>query len=139
MTIAAKPGSVFDASLPTVAYHGVRQPDEAHAIIARAREQAPIALGPYGPELLTYDLVRLALRDPRFAMPQANGLAMRGVTSGPLWDKVSNLIVGIDGAAQTATPTRRQGIHPARCRTHAHGVRRRHQRTHRPPRSHRPL
>jgi cytochrome P450 len=98
MTTADKRRSVFDASLPTVAYHGVRQPDEAHAIISRARQQAPIALGPYGPELLTYDLVRPALRDPRFAMPQANGLAMQGVTSGPLWDKLSNLIVGIDGA-----------------------------------------
>src|ERR1700692_4099183 len=81
MTTAATRHSVFDAALPTVAYHGVRQPDEAHAIIARARQQAPIAMGPLGPELLTYDLVRLALRDPRFAMPQANGLAMQGVTS----------------------------------------------------------
>jgi cytochrome P450 len=55
-------------------------------------------MGPYGPELLTHDLVRSVLRDPRFAMPPANGLAMRGVTSGPLWDRVSALIVGIDGA-----------------------------------------
>lgn len=98
MTTAAKRRSVFDASLPTVTYHGVRHPAEAHDIIARARQQAPIALGPYGPELLTYDLARLALRDPRFAMPQGNGLAMQGVTSGPLWDRLSNLIVGIDGA-----------------------------------------
>jgi cytochrome P450 len=98
MTTAAKRRSVFDAPLPTIAYHGVRSPDEAHEIIARARRQAPVALGPYGPELLTYDSARLALRDPRFAMPPANGLAMQGVTSGPLWDRVSNLIVGMDGA-----------------------------------------
>jgi cytochrome P450 len=98
MTTAARRRSVFDAALPTIAYHGVRRPDIAHDIIARARRQAPVALGPYGPELLSYDLVHLALRDPRFAMPHANGLAMQGITSGPLWDRVSALIVGIDGA-----------------------------------------
>ena len=87
MTTAATRLSVFDAPLPTIAYHGVRCPDEAHDIIAEARPQAPIAMGPFGPELLTYDLVRLALRDSRFAMPQANGLAMQGVHAGPLWDK----------------------------------------------------
>jgi cytochrome P450 len=98
MSTAAKRVSVFDAALPAIDYHGVRQPDEAHRIIARVRRQSPIAIGPYGPELLTHDLVRSVLRDPRFAMPPANGLAMQGVTSGPLWDRVSALIVGIDGA-----------------------------------------
>jgi cytochrome P450 len=98
MTAAAARLSIFDAALPTVAYHGVRCPDEAHEIIAAARRKAPIAMGPFGPELLTYDLVRLALRDSRFAMPQANGLAMQGITAGPLWDKVAALIVGTDGA-----------------------------------------
>lgn len=98
MTTTAARLSVFDAALPTVAYHGVRCPAEAHEIIAAARRQAPIAMGPFGPELLTYDLVRLALRDSRFAMPQANGMAMQGITAGPLWDKVAALIVGLDGA-----------------------------------------
>jgi cytochrome P450 len=98
MTTAPARPSVFDAAVPTVAYHGVRSPDQAHEIIAATRLQAPIAIGPFGPELLSYDLVRLALRDSRFAMPQANGLAMQGITAGPLWDKVSALIVGIDGA-----------------------------------------
>lgn len=98
MSTAAKRVSVFDAALPAIAYHGVRCPDEAHRIIARVRRQSPIAMGPYGPELLTHDLVRSVLRDPRFAMPPANGLAMQGVTSGPLWDRVSALIVGLDGA-----------------------------------------
>jgi cytochrome P450 len=98
MSTAAKRVSVFDAPPPAIDYHGVVQPEEAHRIIARVRSQSPIAMGPYGPELLTYDLVRSVLRDPRFAMPPANGLAMQGVTSGPLWDRVSALIVGIDGA-----------------------------------------
>src|SRR5689334_23047269 len=89
--------TIFDAALPTIGYHGVRRPEAAHALIAAARSQAPIAMGPYGPELLSYDLVRMALRDTRFGMPQANGLSMLGVTSGPLWDRLSGLIVGIDG------------------------------------------
>jgi cytochrome P450 len=89
--------TVFEATLPAVAYHGVRRPETAHEIIAEARSRSPIAMGPFGPELLSYDLVRMALRDSRFGMPQANGLAMQGITSGPLWDKVAELIVGIDG------------------------------------------
>ena len=47
-------------------------PDEAHAIIRKARQQAPIAIGPHGPELLTYELVRNMLRDPRFRVPQGH-------------------------------------------------------------------
>jgi len=124
MTAAPAPLSVFDAALPTIAYHGVRSPDQAHEIIAATRLQAPIAIGPFGPELLTYDLVRLALRDSRFAMPQANGLAMQGITAGPLWDKVSALIVGVDGAdhkrlrrlvSQAFTPRSAERMRPA-CR-----------------------
>jgi len=32
--------------------------DEAHRIIGVARQYAPIAIGPYGPEVLSYELVR---------------------------------------------------------------------------------
>jgi hypothetical protein len=38
--------SVFDAGLPTIDYEHAQSPDEAHEIVGRAREQAPIALGP---------------------------------------------------------------------------------------------
>jgi cytochrome P450 len=95
---AIKYRTVFDAALPAITYHGVQCPDEAHAAIAEARRHGPIALGPFGPELISYDLVRLALRDTRFGMPAACGLSMFGTTSGPLWDKMAALIVGIDGA-----------------------------------------
>lgn len=97
MTTTTTSPSVFDAVLPTIDYHGVRCPRQAHDIIAAVRQRSPIAIGLFGPELLTYDLVRLALRDPRFAMPQGNGMAMRGITSGSLWEKASRLIVGLDG------------------------------------------
>ena len=57
-----RPG-VFDAGLPTFAYDHLTDPDGAHRIIAHARKQAPIAVGPHGPEVLSYDLVRTVLRD----------------------------------------------------------------------------
>ena len=50
--------SVFEAGLPSVDYEQTQDPEEAHAILRQAREQAPIALGSHGPELLTYELVR---------------------------------------------------------------------------------
>jgi hypothetical protein len=67
--------SVFDAGLPTINYEHAQHPDEAHAIISQARKKTPIAIGPYGPELLTYDLVRTVLRDTRFRVPQGMFLA----------------------------------------------------------------
>ena len=100
MTIDTVLSSVFDAELPVIAYADA-QPDEAHEIIGQARRQAPIALGPYGPEILGYDLVRTALRDPRFRMPQGMFLAAQGITSGPVWDRVSKLIISLDGAEHT--------------------------------------
>jgi len=89
--------SVFDAGLPTINYEHAQHPDEAHAIISQARRKAPIAIGPYGPELLTYELVRAALRDPRFRVPPGMFLAAQGITSGPLWDRVAANIISLDG------------------------------------------
>jgi cytochrome P450 len=90
--------NVFEAGLPTIDYTQAQNPNEAHAVIRAARAQAPIAIGPHGPELLTYELVRSVLRDPRFRMPQGMLLAAQGITSGPLWDRVSTLIISLDGA-----------------------------------------
>ena len=101
MTVTAdRPASpnVFDAGLPVIDYGHAQHPDEAHDILHAARRQAPIALGPYGPELLTYELVHATLRDPRFRVPQGMFLAAQGITSGPLWDRVAANIVSIDGA-----------------------------------------
>ena len=91
--------SVFDAGLPTINYEHAQHPDEAHAIISQVREQSQIAIGPYGPELLTYDLVHTALRDPRFRVPQGMFLAAQGITSGPLWDRIAVNILSLDGEA----------------------------------------
>ncbi|OBJ82149.1 cytochrome P450 [Mycobacterium asiaticum] len=96
-TIDRNRPSVFDADLPTVNYGHAQHPDEAHAIIREARARAPIAMGPYGPELLAYDLVHAVLRDPRFRVPQGMFLAAQGITSGPLWDRVAVNILSLDG------------------------------------------
>jgi cytochrome P450 len=89
--------SVFDAGLPSIDYGQAQSPDEAHLIVRRAREQAPIALGPHGPEVLTYDLVHSVLRDPRFRVPEGMFLAAQGITSGPLWDRVAANLISLDG------------------------------------------
>jgi cytochrome P450 len=91
--------NVFEAGLPPVDYQHAQGPEEAHEIIARARRQAPIALGPHGPELLTYDLVRTVLRDSDFRVPQGFSLAAQGITSGPLWDRTASNLLSLDGAA----------------------------------------
>ena len=98
MTVDIHPKSVLDLALPPIAYHDARDPNEVHHLIRQAREQSPIAMGPHGPELLTYELVRTVLRDPRFAMPQGIGLVVQGITSGPVWDRVCRLLISLDGA-----------------------------------------
>ena len=90
--------SVLDAALPAVDYEHVQDPEDAHRLIRQAREQAPVAIGPHGPEVLTYDLVRAVLRDDRFAMPKGIGLAAQDITSGPVWDRLVKSILSLDGA-----------------------------------------
>ena len=98
MTVDTHIPSVCDLALPTIAYHDSPDPNQAHHLIAHAQQQAPIALGPYGPELLTYELVRTVLRDSRFAMPLGITLVVQGITSGPVWDRVTKLLISLDGA-----------------------------------------
>jgi cytochrome P450 len=97
-TIRTSTPSVFHAGLPAIEYEQAQNPDDAHRHIRQARQQAPIALGPHGPELLTYDLVRTVLRDPRFATPPGLGLKAQGITSGPVWDRAIKSIISLDGA-----------------------------------------
>lgn len=82
---------------PTIAYAHLTDPEEAHRAIAEARAQAPIALGPYGPEVLSHELTRTVLRDNRFVTAEGLGLGAFGVTSGPLWDRAVSNILGMDG------------------------------------------
>ena len=90
--------TVIDAELPPIAYEQAHDPEEVHQLIRQARLQGPIALGPHGPEVLSYELVRSVLRDPRFRMPKGVALAAQGITSGPVWDKVTAGLLSRDGA-----------------------------------------
>ena len=67
----------------------------------RLGSQSPIAMGAHGPELLRYELVRSALRDPRMCVPEGLGLEAQGITSGPLWDRATSTILSINGEDHT--------------------------------------
>src|SRR5690349_22061422 len=98
MTVNAASPSVFDADLPTIDYDTGTPREQVYTQLLAAQRLAPIALGPFGPEVLSYDLVRTLLRDSRFQIPPGYILAVQGITSGPLWDKVVNSLLGMEGA-----------------------------------------
>src|ERR1700730_8668750 len=89
--------NVFDAGLPILVYEHVDDPEEAHRLVARARGRAPIAIGTHGPEILSYELVRAVLRDPRFRVPKGMFLAAQGITAGAIWDRVTASLISLDG------------------------------------------
>ena len=93
--------TVFEADLPDINYEDAASPDEAHRNIRKALEQGPIAIGPHGPEILSYDLVRTTLRDPRLCPPRGLTLEAQGITSGRVWDKVTTSLLAINGAEHT--------------------------------------
>ena len=99
MTVGTAPASIFDADLPTLAYDPDETPAEVYPRLQTAQRQAPVALGPYGPEVLSYHLVRSVLRDTRFQIPPGINLLAQGITSGPLWDKVVNSLLCLEGDA----------------------------------------
>ena len=89
--------TIAEAGLPSIAYEHLTDSDEAHRAIGQARRQGPIAMGPHGPEVLSYELVRAVLRDPRFVPAVKLVMSAQGVTSGPLWDRASQSILGLEG------------------------------------------
>jgi cytochrome P450 len=99
MTVNTLFPNVFDAGLPTISYDFTDTPDDVYPRIQAAQQRAPIALGPYGPEVLSYELVRAVLRDSRFRIPPGLNLMVQGITSGPLWDKIVNSLLCLEGDA----------------------------------------
>ena len=95
-TTAAAP-SVFDAGLATLDALSETYQLDPHAANRAALSHGPIAIGPIGPEILSYEAVQTVLRDRRFRMPQGLGLTLQGVTSGPLWDRAVSGILSLDG------------------------------------------
>lgn len=99
MTVGAAPPSVFEADLPTLSYDPEETPAQVYPRLREAQRQAPVAMGPHGPEVLSYRLVRSVLRDPRFEIPPGINLLAQGIDSGPLWDKVANSLLCLEGDA----------------------------------------
>src|SRR5215469_96868 len=99
MIVGIAPASVFDADLPALAYGDEETPAEVYPRLQAAQRHAPVAMGPHGPEVLSYHLVRTVLRDTRFQIPPGLNLLAQGISSGPLWDKVVNSIICLEGDA----------------------------------------
>lgn len=91
--------NIFEAGLPELNYDLSDTPEDARVHIRAAQSQSPIAMGPVGPEILSYDLARAVLRDPRFSIPPGITLMAQGVTSGPLFDKVMASLLCVDDEA----------------------------------------
>ena len=98
MTLHTAKPSVFDAGLPTLSYDVTDTPQEIYPQFRAAQEVAPIALGPIGPEVLSYELARTVLGDPRFGIPPGIHLTAHGITSGEMWDRVTRSILCMEGA-----------------------------------------
>ena len=64
--------SIFDAELPTLTYDITAAPQQIYPEFRAAQQQAPIALGPVGPEVLSYELAL------RMANPRASSNLRRG-------------------------------------------------------------
>jgi cytochrome P450 len=99
MSVGTVPANIFDADLPTLVYDAEETPAEVYPRLQAVQRQAPVALGPHGPEVLSYHLVRSVLRDPRFQIPPGINMLVQGITSGPLWDKVVNSLLCLEGDA----------------------------------------
>jgi len=97
VTVDAARPNVFDAGLPTLSYDLADTPQQIYPQFQAAQQSAPIALGPIGPEILSYELARTVLRDPRFVIPPGIHLSAHGITSGPLWDRVTRSILNMEG------------------------------------------
>jgi cytochrome P450 len=96
-TISTHCPSVFEADLPQLCYDDAPTPAEAHRRIGLAMAQGGVAMGPHGPEVLGYELVRATLRDPRLTPPPGLGLEAQNITSGPLWDRVITTLLSVNG------------------------------------------
>ncbi|MGE2734952.1 cytochrome P450 [Mycolicibacterium vaccae] len=88
---------IFDADLPNLDYGLTDTPQQVYPQFRAARQEAPVALGPIGPEVLSYGMARTVLRDPRFVIPPGIHLSAHGITSGPLWDRVTHSILNMEG------------------------------------------
>jgi cytochrome P450 len=99
MNVNSAAPNVFEADLPTFSYDLNATPHDVLEDVRNAQSRSPIAIGPLGPEVLSYEMARDILRDNRFRLPPGITLAAQGITSGPLFDKMANSLLGLDGAS----------------------------------------
>lgn len=97
MSTSSATPNVFEAGLPAFTYGLDATPHDVLDDLRRTQSQSPIAIGPLGPEILSYELAREMLRDNRFRMPPGITLAAQGITSGPLYDKLMSSLLGLEG------------------------------------------
>ena len=62
MSVHATAPNVFDAGLPTFSYDLTATPFDIIEDVRSAQSRSPIAIGPLGPEILSYELSREMLR-----------------------------------------------------------------------------
>lgn len=98
MSVETSQPSIFESGLPTLEYDIKATPQDIYPQFRAAQDLAPIALGPIGPEVISYNLARTVLGDPRFGIPPGIHLTAHGVTSGELWDRVIRSILCMEGA-----------------------------------------
>ncbi|POY04028.1 cytochrome P450 [Mycobacterium kansasii] len=98
MNVNSAAPNVFEAGLPTFSYDLNATPHDILEDVRTAQSCSPIAIGPLGPEILSYEMARGILRDNRFRLPPGVTLAAQGITSGPLFDKMASSLLGLDGA-----------------------------------------
>lgn len=98
ITVNSTAPNVFEAGLPTFSYSLTATPHDILEDVRLAQSRAPVAIGPLGPEILSYELARDILRDNRFRLPPGITLAAQGITSGPLFEKLASSLLGLDGA-----------------------------------------
>jgi cytochrome P450 len=95
-TITATPAELWP-DLPLVPILSPGYQDDPHGLHRAALELSPVAVCELGLMALSYDAVRTVLRDRRFRQQEAMGLAIKGVTSGPLWDRAAGALLSLDG------------------------------------------
>ena len=97
MTVDTAKPSVFDAGLPTLNYDFTETPQDICPQFRAAQRAAPIALGPIGPEVLSTIWPGRVCAIHGSVIPPGIHLSAHGVTSGPLWDRVTRSILCMEG------------------------------------------
>jgi cytochrome P450 len=96
-----------DLDLPTLDLLSPAYQADPHGSDAAVRAQgwlAKLTIG--GVAVMDYGHAKEVLRDQRFHSALTMGLALQGITSGPLWDRVNALLLALEGDAHHALRAR---------------------------------